>query len=996
MLWLAFIGMAGVSYAQSLPAGFRQFTADDGLPSSEVYEILEDNQGYLWFGTDNGVSRFNGYKFENFGALQGLDDPVVFYLQEDRKGRVWMQGMSGKLYYFEQDSIYAFAGNIALDSLKGRIATSGDSHFYVDSLGQVYSSIPRVGLMRYSPSGKGEFLIKDISSIGVFLVENRAINFLCYDNSQEERLIQINQPWGTKNQWELTIVQGQQKFLHALPRAKLQAEMYSWLFSDNTLAVTNLGHLFGFRDGKLEWQIPFPEQAIDMYQNSQGEIYIGLGMRKGVRHYKNMADLQQNRFVTMLEGYSVSHILEDRQGGYWFATTEAGIFYQPNANMTIFNHASGLPTNYVTSIALKNEHEAFVGLDGNGVVKVDALSKKAISFPFFSNRVFDLAFDTIREILWATGDNTFLHYFFHGKWHSMIDTTASTFQKKEVGYPARHFHFSSDLKALWSAYHMGFIKIDPNSQKVEFNTKYDLQPPYLTRTHDAYTTSSNRTWIANVNGLLELKGNQLIPPEQKHPAFLARIEAIEELPDSTLVIGSKGYGLVFWKGDQTASLTEADGLTANMIENLQVDTQGNLWAGTLNGLNKVRWDWEDGFEIDKITTAHGLPSNEITDVAVWGNTLWVGTINGLAYFKDTNPNHDSPMPILSAVLADRRSLDLATPARLSFWENNLTINYFAINFKMNGQIPYRYRLDNGEWVQTFNTSLNFPSLSAGHRDFEVQAQNEDGVWSNPAGFQFYIHPPWWQAWWFWSAIVLAGMLIIWAATRYRISQVRHEEQLKTAFVKEISEKEMTALRSQMNPHFIFNCLNSINNFIVRNDSAQAAGYITKFSRLMRLVLDNSRSQKVPLEKELDALRLYMELEAMRFDDKFRYEIWVDDEIDQQFCQIPPMLIQPYIENAIWHGLMHKPEGGSVVVDVRQSTENKLVVEITDDGVGRARAAELESKSTLQRKSYGGLITAERLRILNIDKPNESKVTLHDLVDAEGQACGTKVVLEIPV
>ncbi|NUQ26317.1 MAG: histidine kinase [Saprospiraceae bacterium] len=998
ILWFVLSGILCVVGAQTPPAGFLRFTADDGLPSSEVHEILQDRQGYLWFATDNGVSRYNGYRFENFGTLQGLDDPVVFYLQEDRQGRVWMQGMSARLYYFEKDSIHTFAGNSALDSLKSRIAISGDYRFYVDTLGQVYNSIPRVGLMRFSSSGEGEFLIKD-HSLSAYLVENRAINVLSYNIPSKEFLQPIDDPWGAKDQWQFTIFQDRQKSKYILPKGELPVEMYTWCSADHTLVVANLGYLFGFREGKLVWQIPFPEQVADIYQNSQGEIYLGLGRRKGMRHYQTIADLQHNRFETMLEGYSVSHVIEDRQGGYWFATTEAGVFYRPNAHMSIFNQASGLPNDYVTSIALKNEHEAFVGLDGSGLVKVNAFSKEVSPFlPYAGQKIFDLAFDSKREILWATVDNSSLNYFLHGKWRPIIDPIASATHKREVGFAARHFHLSSDLNTLWGAYHIGFAQIDPGLQKVVFSSKYDLQQeaPYQTRTLDACTTFDKRSWIANIYGLFELRDSQLITPKQKHPAFQTRIEAIEELPDSTLVIGSKGYGLVFWKGDRTASLTEADGLTANMIETLTVDNKGNLWAGTLNGLNKVRWDWEGRFEIEKITTAHGLPSNEITDAAVWGNTVWVGTTKGLAYFQSSKPSLISPAPILSAVLANRRSLDLTTPVRLAYSEKNLTINFFAINFKLNGKIPYRYRFNKGEWVQTFNTSLNFPSLPTGDRHFEVQAQNEDGEWSESAGFQFYIRPPWWQTWWFWSAIALSSLLIVLAAARYRISQVRHEEQLKRAFYKEISEKEMEALRSQMNPHFIFNCLNSINNFIVRNDSAQAAGYITKFSRLMRLVLDNSRSQRVPLEKEIEALRLYLELEAMRFDDKFRYEIWVDDEIDQQFCQIPPMLIQPYIENAIWHGLMHKPEGGSVVVDVRPPTDNKLLVEITDDGVGRARAAELESKSTLQRKSYGGLITEERLRILNPDKPDENKVSIHDLVDANGKACGTRVVLEIPV
>ncbi|MEP6926627.1 MAG: histidine kinase, partial [Ginsengibacter sp.] len=201
------------------------------------------------------------------------------------------------------------------------------------------------------------------------------------------------------------------------------------------------------------------------------------------------------------------------------------------------------------------------------------------------------------------------------------------------------------------------------------------------------------------------------------------------------------------------------------------------------------------------------------------------------------------------------------------------------------------------------------------------------------------------------------------ATQNKVVEVQKIKQIETAFERKIAETEMTALRAQMNPHFIFNCLNSIKLYTLENDSETASEYLTIFSQLIRLVLENSRSEKVTLQKELETLRLYIELEAMRFKNKVKYQINVSPEIDQQYIDIPPLLLQPYVENAIWHGLMHKKEGGTICIDVSLPQEHCLQIEIKDDGVGRELAAEYKSKSATRQKSFGLKMTSERIDII---------------------------------
>ena len=204
---------------------------------------------------------------------------------------------------------------------------------------------------------------------------------------------------------------------------------------------------------------------------------------------------------------------------------------------------------------------------------------------------------------------------------------------------------------------------------------------------------------------------------------------------------------------------------------------------------------------------------------------------------------------------------------------------------------------------------------------------------------------------------------------------------------------MQALRAQMNPHFIFNSLNSINMFILENNKLQASEYLSKFSRLVRLILQNSQESFIPLERELEALQLYLELESLRFDQKFEYKIAIAGNVDPTMLKVPPLIIQPYAENAIWHGLMHTKEKGHLEIELYQQKEI-LFCKITDDGIGRKRAAELKSKSASIHKSMGMRITADRIAMLQ--QQNKTSITITDLALPDGSPGGTEVLIKIPV
>jgi hypothetical protein len=221
------------------------------------------------------------------------------------------------------------------------------------------------------------------------------------------------------------------------------------------------------------------------------------------------------------------------------------------------------------------------------------------------------------------------------------------------------------------------------------------------------------------------------------------------------------------------------------------------------------------------------------------------------------------------------------------------------------------------------------------------------------------------------------------------------EKTKAELQQQTSELEMQALRSQMNPHFIFNSLNSINRFILQNNRAQASEYLTKFSRLVRMILQNSQSSLITLESELEALKLYLELECLRFNYHFSYKISIQNDLDICVMKVPPLIIQPYVENAIWHGLMHKEEKGQLSIEVSQENDY-LFLKIRDDGIGREQAATCGGKSVINHKSMGLRITEGRIAMIQHSNRNQSPIMINDLVNTDGNAAGTEVIIKMPV
>jgi LytS/YehU family sensor histidine kinase len=292
-----------------------------------------------------------------------------------------------------------------------------------------------------------------------------------------------------------------------------------------------------------------------------------------------------------------------------------------------------------------------------------------------------------------------------------------------------------------------------------------------------------------------------------------------------------------------------------------------------------------------------------------------------------------------------------------------------------------------EWVYSEPNSKNIQlsALASGDYLFQLAASDGNGLWAEPLNWRFSIKPPYWQSWWFILSILAILILIGYAVFQFRMRQLEKINGMKL----KLAEIEGESLRAQMNPHFVFNALNSIKSYIIKNSKEEAADYLTKFSQLIRAVLRNSTQKEISLKDELEALTLYLQIENLRLNQPFEYEINIEKDIDPAGTAFPPLIIQPFVENSIWHGFVHKKTGGKLTINIRKD-EDKMSIDVIDDGVGREKSKEIE-KSRERKRSYGIEITETRLNNIT----DKADIQIIDLYDDKGGSKGTQVEIKLP-
>lgn len=588
---------------------------------------------------------------------------------------------------------------------------------------------------------------------------------------------------------------------------------------------------------------------------------------------------------------------------------------------------------------------------------------------------------------------------------------------------------------MWLGYwNKGLKKVDFNTKKtIAYNIRPKGFPAPVNRVYGICFDGDSLLWLATENcGLVSFdkRTNAFLKSYTYNEKNMYSISSnlVKNVyvlnPDTLLVTTAEGLNIFDKHSKRFTVITNKQGLTSNFVESVFFDDDKNIWVCCANGICKIN---PRSWKITSYSSQDGMIERGITGrIEKLGNgDILIGTAAGIMMFNPKEINaakipadvQISGLQVFNQPKYIDSVIILQKPVELKYNENAITIEFASTDYYYQNKVNYYYQLEgiDKDWVISGKeAAAHYGNLDNGRYLFKVKCVDNNGVaCKNITQFCLVIHPPFYKKWWFvLCEIFLLGLICIYffqwrsnnkkrialiAEEQEHIKQLEKEQKLikvqaEQEFNKKIAEVRLQALRSQMNPHFIFNSLNSINHFILLNDTDNASNYLTKFSRLIRLILDSSRTEWSSLETEIKALELYIELEMVRFDNAFEYNIYIDEELNPATVVVPPLIIQPYIENAIWHGLLHKQNGkGKLQIRIRDLND-ELQISIEDNGVGREKANEIKSSKTLLHKSHGMKITAERLAIVNNVYDVNAAVNITDVRDADGMARGTIVLI----
>jgi ligand-binding sensor domain-containing protein/two-component sensor histidine kinase len=968
------------SFGQQHP--FIQFTTRDGLAQSQVRCVEQDANGFIWFGTVGGASRFDGIDFNNYAIREGLPDPQIEDIVAMDDGTVWLATGGG---------LAKFSGNSMVQIPLPESSTD-----------------QRINLL--TADGSGGLLIATHRD-GVYRMTSGDFKRLSGFNLSPDIAIRAIIPLA-----ENTFLFGTQRGLYRLSNNSV-ARIPVGDKSTKSISAMQLA-----QDGSI-WVSTYGNGIYRIKPNGEFENYDEIDglLQNNIRHIEidsqgriwaaskfglNLIEDGEVRAFTIYRGMPNDNIwctFEDDEGSIWLGTDGAGVLKYSGDRFVTYTTVDGLCSDLVMSIVADERADIWLGTYGNGVCRMDGMA--------MINTLDGLSNNTIWSGL-HVGDGLF--YFGTSDGITAIrHGLVQPFDGKGILDRTRVFsmvpHPSGDI---WCGTRNG-AAIIRSSGDVE-----DIDVP-VKSVRSIVHRSDGYTFLCSANGIVKKKENQLelITNDiglSDNNVFCAVLDSKDRLWAGT----ANGLNCVTDTGITSILLGPDYG--SNYINLLNLNSGGKLAIGTNNGLYIAEPDLLiAGGRPVHFTEADGLRSGEFNLNATYTDTLgrsWYGTTGGLLLHDPSrrSPNEDAHIPRIhiTGIRSFLKETDWSGSASGTEWstglpsgleiaprKNYLTFDYVGINHTEPEKVEYRYRLSghDDDWLPATKARFaSYSSLNHGNYTFEVIARVPGSEWSAPASFSFTVLRPFWLTWWFILLCASVLALATYGVVRWRSAQRRSAERTKQLVLRSrMLQLEQQALNANMNRHFVFNALNSIQFYINKQERQTANKYLTSFAKLIRKNLDNSQTDTTTLAEELERLELYLELEHMRFADKFDYEITIDNGLDLIGVAIPAMMLQPYVENSIWHGILPSERHGKVRIMVSAAGPERVSVRITDNGIGFEES--LSRKQQGDHISKGIEITKGRAdvhRRLNISDINISGPS--QILDGTDHVAGTEVTIELPV
>lgn len=964
---------------------FQNYSVREGLAQSKVAAVLVDSRGFVHLGTQGGgLSRFDGRNFTTFSTREGLPGNQVHALWEDQGGVLWIGTDKGLATY---DGLQLAAWSERQIDVRS-IAQDTSGQMWIGTTAGLYTLTDNGFKRLTAPARTVHAILTDQAGRtwlgtkqGLWALENGIPRYKAGREWEvtalaegEDGLLYI----GTKTQ-QLCVWNGSQ-LNPFVGNQQLPAQMITSL-----KPTTDGGIWIGTKeDGLFSWDIEVgtltklgtqeglaDEEVLAMDQDQWGNWWFGTG--RGVSCYGGQLFDFYGR-QTGLAGDGVYALNAATEGDLLFSLDEKGLFIKTDTSFQAYPVA-GWKAAQINTIFKDQEEDYWLGVEGQGLAMIyqDSCYYLSADLGFNSKSVRSIAADSSATL-----------------WVATADVGLYQLNTKKDSMP--HFELIN-----WSA--------------------ADGLAGY--RINQVHVDGHDRLWLATTDaGLLcWRKGALLYAIDEDLGLPAGELTALTEDQAGYLWVGSAREGLarvaIYADSIAVTSYSDADGLYSNNVNLLLLDEEESLWVGSEAGLDRMQLDADRAPKtIQHFGRSEGFVGVETARNAAWKDALgnlWFGTVAGLAKFNANYSNQADQPPgiVLTDIQLFGQSLKETSYAKdigpwfqpdtvlvFPYYENNIGFAFLGLEQSQAAKVRYQYWLEgwDEDWsAETENREKVYANLRPGAYTFRLKSSHLDTkLASKPLAVSFYIQAPWWEHRWLKPGLVILGLIALLWIFRSQVKRIRRkaqQEQARLSMEKHVLELEQKALQLQMNPHFIFNALNSIQLLMAKKEERTARSYLAKFSRLMRSTLENARQPKILLAEEIESLERYLSLEQFSRGNRFEYQLTVLPEDAAEEVSIPPMMVQPFVENAIIHGVASMKEGGRVEV-LFEVGEEEVVCSIQDNGIGIAESRRRKSAATHQ--SVGLQVTKERLELLS---PQRQVLAIGPNPDASD---GTLVKIHLPL
>lgn len=936
-----------------------RFTTKQGLPTNNVYDMVEDSKGFMWFATKQGVVKFDGEKFKTFTIQDGLPNNDIWKLETDTQGRVWYFTKSTHLGYIQNDKVYKFPNT-------ENAVISPNIHNKINDTLFLHTNI-------------GMLTLKD--SVFVYEYDKKTIN---QKNKTYRDLYPdiIRSPYYFPKGKNIVFTKDNRIIIIDEPADKTHTIRHR--FSGDPLFpyvhfLDGKALIFTFRDGVIFFDTnTFQQKTIHFKdligQDKTEEIRVRIldnHFQISGSGFLLIFDYDQNlkkRYLFDTDERSVWSF-QDSRGNIWQSSLRNGITLIPNTQLQSQYYLSDEKVEKTGFIG----NQFFVGVQHKGFYQWD--NQKEAFFKknehFSTGNIYQIKKDVETQKSFLVSER-YGYELENGKLTPIVlpnfinSPKETLFFKDIILFKDRYYFVSSSAFGYYN-------RQNPN------DVFYTSVSGFL-----QLTVFKNQVYVSGSDGLYVFENDELVKPKNDNDLLSVAVNTVTYTKDR-LLVGTDGRGVYFYDENNVDYLPETDGLSVQRVLK-EADT---LWLATQKGVKKILLNNNDLTQsqlIDAFYESDGLLQNNTNDIHKDGDFLYASSDIGLTRLHLNSQIYKQLPKVYFKTASD--TISYANSDR-----NNISIDFGLQSYTNQEHTTFAYRLLPlyDQWTTSSVKTLNFSNLPPKLYTLEVKAIDQH---NNQNIIRQYIKiiPVWWETTLAKTGFALLFLLGIYLSFLYIKKRVQKKEQEKARQEKRVAGLELQALRSQMNPHFVHNSLNAIQYFVQRNEVELSENYLSKFSQLIRLFFEYSRRQTIAIKEELELLTNYLEIEKLRFEDKLEYEISVCETIDTDEQQIPSMLLQPIVENAVNHGVFHKKGQGKVGISFKQTEDNGYEVTVKDNGIGINKSKSLFKASSKNYQSNSSKVLHERLDLLN--KSNEWKVNyqIQDLSEIDETQTGTMVKL----